>query len=400
MPIEGESSSAERDSLAADLDQSHKMEAVGRLAAGIAHGLNNVLTAILGYTELLLERVSEPDLREDLLEIQRAGERAGALTRQLTTFTRSQVAVLKVLDVNRIVIDLEKLLTKVIREDVRLEIALAQNLAHTRAAAGQIEQVVVNLVVNARDAMPQGGPLWISTSNAAIDADFVRRYDGARIGPHVALAVRDTGLGMPAEAVAHLFEPFYSPRQPGETPRLGMATVHAIVKASGGYVTVESQPGVGTTITAYFPATDAPLDVEVAASEPASEYGTETILLVEDDVPIREWMRRTLSSHGYRVLEARDVPDAVTICRTFPEPIELMISDIVMPGMNGPNLAQHLLTHRPELRVMYVSGFPQSEQVDAALRSAHVTVLSKPFVQAALLAATRQVLGASPTRTT
>jgi two-component system cell cycle sensor histidine kinase/response regulator CckA len=385
----------ERQRLSAELRQSQKMEAVGRLAGGIAHDLNNVLTAILGYSELLLERVADQEVRSDVEEIQRAGQRAGALTRQLLAFSRSQVLVPQVLDINRVVLDLEKLLSRVIREDIRMEISVAEDLAHIKADPGQIEQVLMNLVVNARDAMPQGGPIRISTSNAVIDAEFVRRHDGARPGRYVALLVEDSGLGMSPDVVAHIFEPFYTTKGPGKGTGLGMATVYGIVKQSGGYIAVESRPTVGTRVTTYWPATGAAVETEGPRAELTDEGGSETILLAEDDAPIREWMRKTLARRGYRVLEARDVADAMSICRTFTEPIHLLVSDIVMPEMNGPNLAQHLLCDRPALRVLYVSGFPHSEQVGAKLKTDRVLFLAKPFAQTALLSAVRQLLVAA-----
>jgi signal transduction histidine kinase/ActR/RegA family two-component response regulator len=386
----------DRQKVGSELRQAQKMEAVGRLAGGIAHDLSNVLTAILGYAELILDRVHDEEVRDDVRQVQKAGERAGALTRQLLAFSRRQVQLLQVLDINSVVHDLEKLLSRVIREDIRLEVSTDPQLAHTNADPGQIEQVLVNLVVNARDAMPQGGCIRVSTANCELDDEFVRRHTGSSPGRTVVLRVEDSGVGMTPEVLAHIFEPFYTTKGPDKGTGLGMATVYGIVKQSGGYITVDSTLGVGTIVTVYLPATDAPLAGRFLP-ELTAAGGNETILLVEDDVPIRGLMRKALEQRGYRILDAVDVAAAEEIGASHPGVIHLLVTDIVMPGLNGPNLAQRVLCHRPEMRVLYVSGFPQNEMVGVTLSRTRVMFLAKPFAYTTLLMAVRQILGAAPT---
>ena len=384
----------------AQLRQAQKMEAVGRLAGGIAHDFNNVLTAMLGFCELALERSgSDVELSADLQEIRKAGERAERLTRQLLAFSRKQLLVPQVIDLNAVVLDLHSLLSRVIRDDVRLVLDPASNLRHTRADPGQVEQILMNLVVNARDAMPHGGTVRIATANATFDRAFVLAHDGSVEGDYVALSVEDSGHGIPADILAHVFEPFFTTKGPGKGTGLGLPTVYGIVKQSGGYVTIDTVPGVGTTITTYLPVCDEPLTEAAPRQEPRTVSGTETVLLVEDDAATRELMHRTLAPHGYTVVDARDVWDALTLARSRASRIDLLLTDIVMPDMNGPQLAQHVVTMHPKIRVLYVSGFPQVSALGGQAVSDRVSFLPKPFTPSTLLASVREALDKQPSRT-
>ena len=373
--------------------QSQKMEAVGRLAGGIAHDFSNVLTAMLGFCDLVLARAGDDlELAADLLEIRKAGERAERLTRQLLAFSRKQILIPQVIDLNHIVLDLHAMLTRLIGDHVRFLIETESELRHTRADAGQIEQILMNLVVNARDAMPHGGTVRISTTNATLDNAFVLAHPGSVAGDYVALSVEDTGNGIPADILAHVFEPFFTTKGPGRGTGLGLPTVYSIVKQSGGYVAIDTKIGVGTTIVTYCPVATEPL------SEPAPHValrtvnGDETVLIVEDDESTRELMRKALVPHGYSILEARDVWDALTIARSRPEPIDLLLTDVVMPDMNGPQLAQHIVTMHTKVRVLYVSGFPEASIISSSSVSDRISFLPKPFVPAVLVASVREAL--------
>ena len=373
--------------------QAQKMEAVGRLAGGIAHDFSNVLTAMLGFCDLVLARVGgDEELMADLLEIRKAGERAERLTRQLLAFSRKQVLIPQVIDLNHAVFDLHAMLTRIIGDHVRLLIETASDLGHTRADPGQIEQILLNLVVNARDAMPHGGTVRIATANAALDDQFVLAHPGSAAGDYVALSVEDTGNGIAPEILGHVFEPFFTTKGPGRGTGLGLPTVYGIVKQSGGYVAVDTKVGVGTTITTYLPLVDEPLSESVPRPPLRTVNGNETVLIVEDDESARELMRKALAPHGYSVLEARDVWDALTIARSRSAPIDLLLTDIVMPDMNGPQLAQHIVTMHPKVRVLYVSGFPQASIIGSSTVSERVSFLPKPFVPGALLASVREAL--------
>ena len=373
--------------------QAQKMEAVGRLAGGIAHDFSNVLTAMLGFCDLVLARVGgDEELMADLLEIRKAGERAERLTRQLLAFSRKQVLIPQVIDLNHAVLDLHAMLTRIIGDHVRLLIETASDLGHTRADPGQIEQVLLNLVVNARDAMPHGGTVRIATGNATLDDRFVLAHPGSAAGDYVALSVEDTGNGIAPEILGHVFEPFFTTKGPGRGTGLGLPTVYGIVKQSGGYVAVDTKVGVGTTITTYLPLVDEPLSESVPRPPLRTVNGNEPVLIVEDDESARDLMRKALAPHGYSILEARDVWDALTIARSRSAPIDLLLTDIVMPDMNGPQLAQHIVTMHPKARVLYVSGFPQASIIGSGTVSERVSFLPKPFVPGALLASVREAL--------
>jgi signal transduction histidine kinase/CheY-like chemotaxis protein len=384
---------SDRQRVQAQLRQAQKMEAVGRLAGGIAHDFNNVLTAMMGYCDLMLGRVAhDEDLSADLLEIRKAGERAGRLTRQLLAFSRRQMLVPEILDLNSVVMDLQTMLTRLVGDDIRLVVDTFRPLHHVKADPGQIEQVLMNLVVNARDAMPHGGTVRIATANVTLDEAFARTHPGAATGDCVALSVEDTGHGMTPDVLAHVFEPFFTTKGPGKGTGLGLPTVYGIVKQSGGYIAIDSAPDLGTTVTTYLPAVDEPLTEPAPKHQLRTVVGTETVLLVEDDRSARELMRKSLAPHGYTVLEAEDVWDALAQARSRRSGIDLLLTDIVMPDMNGPQLAQQILGMHPQIRVLYVSGFSQAAVLGAATLSRRVSFLPKPFVPSALLAGVREAL--------
>ena len=365
--------------------QAQKMEAVGQLAGGIAHDFNNMLTAIIGYSELLLDRVRHDEaLADDVEEIKRAGDRASRLTRQLLAFSRKQVWAPQVLDVNGVLADLHKMLGRVIGEDVRLEIAAAPDLDRVKVDPSQIEQVVVNLAVNARDAMPKGGTLTITTRNVELDRFFVQRHVGAVAGKYVAITVQDSGCGMTAEVLAHVFEPFFTTKPAGKGTGLGLATVHGIVKQSGGYITIDSAPGAGTTVTTYLPSVN-------VTPAPA---GSETILLVEDEPGVRQLMQRTLERSGYTVLKAPTATDAIAIAAHHRRPIDLLVSDVVMPDVSGPDVAQRISTLHPAMKVLFVSGFTHHIAIEPCSMSPRAAFLAKPFTPLALTVKVRECLDA------
>jgi len=377
--------------------QSQKMEAVGRLAGGVAHDFNNMLTAVLGYCELSLAGLREDDpLHADLSEIRRAGLRASSLTRQLLAFSRKQVLEPRALDLNEAVRGLEKMLRRLIGEDIELRFALAGALGTVLADPGQVEQVVLNLVVNARDAMPRGGRLTIETQNVELDEAYAASHADVRPGRYAMLAVGDTGSGMGPEVVAHLFEPFFTTKEKGKGTGLGLSTVYGIVKQSRGHVLAYSEPGRGSTFKVYLPRTDAVAEAEARRPAPASFRGTETVLLVEDDDIVRAITQRILRSHGYKVIEARNGGDALLACETREEPIAIVLTDVVMPQMSGPQLVARLAKVRPGLKVLYMSGYTAGAIEDHGVREAAVALLQKPFTAESLVRKLREVLDAPP----
>jgi hypothetical protein len=372
--------------------QAQKMEAVGQLAGGVAHDFNNLLTAILGYTALLLEAArDQPQLTADLEEIKRAGERAGALTRQLLTFSRKQVVQPTILDLNEVVSELEKMLRRVIGEDVQLETIMGLDLHPIKADPNQIEQILMNLAVNARDAMPRGGVLRIETLNSTMPMD--PRQPSADPCRCVTLSVSDTGSGIPNEIRGRIFDPFFTTKGPGKGTGLGLSTVYGIVTQNGGTIDVESERARGTTFAMRFPAVDVPVEKsERVATAGAAHSGRETILLVEDEPGVRQLVRRVLADRGYKVLEARDVSDAADISTRFAGRIQLLLSDIVMPGLSGPDLAQRIVAQRPDIRVLYMSGFANRLKTEHGSLSTGVTILHKPFTPDNLVRAVRDCL--------
>jgi two-component system cell cycle sensor histidine kinase/response regulator CckA len=374
--------------------QAQKMEAVGQLAGGVAHDFNNLLTAVMGYTELVLEELPPQDpRRDDLLEVRRAADRAAALTRQLLAFSRRQVLQPRVLNLNDVVTGMEKMLRRLIGEDVALEARAAPHLPGVLADPGQLEQVIMNLAVNARDAMPSGGKLTIETSVVELDQTYVASYPEARVGRYVLLAISDTGAGMDADTQGHLFEPFFTTKAPGKGTGLGLATVYGIVKQSGGHVAAYSEVGEGTTMKVYLPVVGgAAPGAGPGVAEATPQTGTETVLLVEDEDNVRRLARDILERYGYTVLHARDGAEAVALCRSHRGEIHLMVSDVVMPGMGGPESAGLIRRIRPTMKVLLMSGYPDRAVTEHRIQDPETPFLQKPFTPAALARKVREVL--------
>src|SRR6059058_2747409 len=338
--------------------QSQKMEAVGRLAGGIAHDFNNLLTVITSYSDLLLEDLAPGDAkRDDLEQVRKAADGAAALTRQLLAFSRQQVVEPRVVSLNTVVEGLQQILRRVIGEDIELEITLAPDLGAVRADVGQLEQVLMNLTVNARDAMATGGRLTVETANAEHDPEYARDQEAAAVRRFAMLAVSDTGCGMDEATKARIFEPFFTTKETGKGTGLGLATVYGIVKSAGGAIDVESKPGAGSTFRVYLPAADEE-QAHAGRAQASPERGKgETILIVEDEDPLRALVRRILVANGYSVVEARDGEDGLRRSAEHGGPIHLLLTDIVMPQMTGRELAQRLLSTRPETRVLFMTGY-------------------------------------------
>jgi PAS domain S-box-containing protein len=373
--------------------QAQKMEAVGRLSGGIAHDFNNLLGVIIGYGEILQEQMDpEHEFRTSLEEILKAGQRAASLTRQLLAFSRQQVLEPKILDLNVVISDTEKMLRRMIGEDIDLSTDLIKDIGRVKADQGQIEQVILNLAVNARDAMPAGGKLMIQTQNVEIDEETTRRYSyPVKTGNYVLLTVTDTGTGMDPVTQAHIFEPFFTTKEKGKGTGLGLATVYGVVKQSDGYIEVQSELGAGTTFRIHLPRVDDPVDVDIARPVPLAEKAHETVLLVEDEDALRILARNLLRLLGYTVLEARTGEDALLISQKHHGDIDLVLTDVVMPGMNGPALAQRLAEARPNTKVLYVSGYTGQAVGQGAL-PAGSHFLAKPFSRDNLARKIREVL--------
>lgn len=378
--------------------QSQKMEAVGRLAGGVAHDFNNLLTVILAYGDLLLsESPEDAPHREELREMCDAAERAAALTRQLLAFSRKQVLQPQVLDLNQVVHRLEKLLGRVLGEDIQIITRLSAEVHSVSADPVQVDQILVNLAVNARDAMPKGGKLIVETANVVFDDDYVQAHSEVARGPHVMLAVTDTGVGMDAETRAHLFEPFFTTKELGRGTGLGLSTVYGIVRQSGGNIWVYSELGRGTTFKIYLPAhLEAPHVVEPRPTEPAPAHGTETVLVVEDEPKVRGLVVRVLESSGYRVLAAGDADEALKMSEEFEGPIDLLISDVVLPGTGGPQLANELNRQRPSLRILFTSGYTDKAIAQQGVLAPGALLLEKPIRPKSLLREVKRALGAPP----
>ena len=378
--------------------QSQKMEAVGRLAGGVAHDFNNILTAILSYSDFLIESIPPNDPRgDDAREIRRAARRATTLTGQLLAFSRRQVYQPRALDLNVVITEFSKILGRVIGEDVRLEMRLAENLGVVKADPGQVEQVIMNLVVNASDAMPNGGTITLSTQNVDVSDPETRPHPQLRAGSYVALRVCDTGVGMDEATMRQIFDPFFTTKESGKGTGLGLATVYAIAERSGGAVGVHSAPGEGAEFTIYLPRVDVAAEHYASgATLPLPPRGTETILFVEDDDAVRQLGHRILERHGYTVILARDGREALALARRHAGEIELLLTDVVMPNVGGKRLVDSIQSVRPGIRVIYLSGYTAGEIDKRGELDPGVAFLQKPFTAQALLVKAREVLDEAP----
>jgi PAS domain S-box-containing protein len=383
----------ERRALEEQFRQAQKMEAVGRLAGGVAHDFNNLLMVISGYTEVLLDQIeTNASLQAKVLAIQQAADRATTLTRQLLAFSRKQLLELKVVDVNAIVSDMERLLRPLIGENVELSTRLMSGVGHTRADAGQLEQVIMNLVVNAKDAMPKGGKIVIHTSESKLEESAGREHGLITPGTYVLLSVSDNGAGMDRETQSRIFEPFFTTKEKGKGTGLGLSTVYGIVKQSGGYIFAESILGRGTTFRIYLPRVEDP--AEQASTTHATSVtgnGSETVLLVEDEESVRQLVRETLQARGYNVIEAENGEAGLRAAEQA-STIDLVITDVVMPGMNGRELARRLAAERPQIKVLYLSGYTEEAILHEGGMEAGTAFLQKPFTLQVLARKVREVL--------
>jgi two-component system, cell cycle sensor histidine kinase and response regulator CckA len=385
----------ERKHLEEQFRQSQKMEAVGRLSGGVAHDFNNLLGVIIGYGEVFQESVVLEDaLRTCIDEILKAAYRASSLTRQLLAFSRQQVLDPTVLDLNAVVKDLERMLQRLIGEDIRLKTQLDPTLVHIKADQGQIEQVVMNLAVNARDAMPNGGELTLETSNFYMDETYVRRYPyPVLVGNYALLSVADNGIGMNAATKSRSFEPFFTTKAKGKGTGLGLSTVYGIVKQSGGYIDILSEPGMGATFNIFLPKVESEIaQIRRPITASTSLGGSETILLVEDEDSLRKLSRHLLELSGYTVLEAACGAEAARVSADFPRAIDLLLTDVVMPGMSGRALADQLLRQRTQLRVLFMSGYTGQTVGEHGVLAEGSFFLPKPFSRSALIRKVRSVL--------
>jgi PAS domain S-box-containing protein len=384
----------EREKLTAQLIQAQKMESIGRLAGGVAHDFNNLLTVINGYSQWVLDKMGPDDpLRFNVAEIHKAGERAAGLTRQLLAFSRKQVLQPRVLDLNQVVREMQSMLARLVGEDVELSVALNAESGTLHADPHQLEQVILNLAVNARYAMPRGGKLSIETALVERDESYAQSHPEARAGRYVMLAVNDNGVGMDEETLQRIFEPFFTTKGTGKGTGLGLSMVQGIVAQSGGYIDVHSEPGRGTTFKIYLPAlVEAAVDTGRPAVVPALG-GTETVLVVEDQAQVRKYAVTALSAYGYRVIEAENAGEALSLCGREPGRIHLVLTDVVMPNVGGRELAAHMEKLRPGIKVLFMSGYTGDAVVKQGALEAGAKFIQKPFSPEALAGKVRAVLG-------
>jgi two-component system cell cycle sensor histidine kinase/response regulator CckA len=375
------------------LRQAMKMEAVGRLAAGVAHDFNNTLSVILGYCELLLGRLHQADpIRQDIAEIDAAASRAADLTRQLLLFSRQHMLEPVKLDLNEVLSTLDKMLYRVVGEDIQLDLRLAHELCPIKVDRGSLEQVIVNLVVNARDAMPRGGMLTIETSREELDEEYARTHLGVKPGAYVRLNVSDTGIGMDEQTLARIFEPFFTTKDVNKGTGLGLATALGFVQQSGGSIWVYSEQGLGSTFKIYLPCGDGSGSATRTTSDRPLPRGSETILLVEDEAAVRTVASRILRAHGYQVLEANGPDEAVLICESHPGEIDLLLTDVVMPKRSGPLLAKELCAQRPLMKVLFMSGYTDDSVLRHGILHDEVVYLQKPITTTNLTRKVREAL--------
>jgi signal transduction histidine kinase/CheY-like chemotaxis protein len=374
--------------------QSQKMEAVGRLAGGVAHDFNNILTAILGYSDFILRDGPTGRTQEYAAEIKKAADRAAALTRQLLAFSRKQMLQPKVLDLNVAIAEMEGMLRRLIGEHISLTTLPGRNLGRVKADLGQVEQIIMNLTVNARDAMRDGGSLTIETDNVTFDETYVSQHAGVSAGPHVMLAITDTGHGMTKEVMAHLFEPFFTTKGLGLGTGLGLATCYGIIKQSGGHITVYSEPGQGSTFRIYLPRVDQASDAQASQHRPANlPQGSETILIVEDEVSVRRLTALTMRGLGYSILEASNGKDALRVVRECNgNRIDFLITDVTMPEMGGAELARQFTALHPETKILFVSGYTENTIVHKGTVDAGIEFLPKPYMPSVLARKVREIL--------
>jgi two-component system, cell cycle sensor histidine kinase and response regulator CckA len=384
----------ERKLLEEQLRQAQKLEAVGQLAGGIAHDFNNMLTAIIGYSELGLRKLpAEDPLRHTFEEINRAGTRAASLTRQLLAFSRKQILQPKIIDLNSLVSDLQNMLERLIGEHIDLRTLLEPELGRVEADPGQIEQVILNLVLNARDAMERGGKLTIETTNVYLDEEYIASHMRIKPGAYVRLAVSDNGTGIDAPTQARIFEPFFTTKESGKGTGLGLATVYGIVKQSGGFIWVYSEPGYGTTFKIYLPLVGAPAGEHHRPPRPAAPLpGARTVLLVEDEETVRKLVCEVLKLNGVQVIGAASGEEAISVCEQHPEQIDLLITDVVMPEMSGSELAERLASTHPEMKVLYMSGYTDDAIVHHGILNSEITFIQKPFTAANLVSEVSKAL--------
>jgi len=384
----------DRKQLEEQLRQAQKMKAVGQLAGGVAHDFNNLLTVILGFSDVLrADAAAQPALLESVDAIDDAAERAARLTRQLLAFSRQTLLQPKVLDLNATISDTGRMLSRLIGANIHFSLVLDPSISRVRVDPGQLDQVLMNLAVNARDAMPDGGALTIATHQVQITKALAAPLE-TTVGPHVVIEVTDTGIGMSAQVMEHIFEPFYTTKGPGSGTGLGLATVFGIVRQSGGSIGVASEPGTGSTFRIYLPVVEEALAQAVAVVPLPIPRGTETLLLVEDEAAVRELARRNLTAQGYDVLTANDGRDALTLLKGRGGDIALLVTDVVMPNMSGPELVTAVHQRWPAIRVIYTSGYTSSAVVQAGVASSEVLFLQKPYAPTALLRMVRTALDA------
>jgi nitrogen-specific signal transduction histidine kinase len=385
---------AEKEKLQAQLQQAMKMEAVGRLAGGVAHDFNNLLTVIMGYSELLLQKIGkESPMHEEVEEIKRAGERAASLTQQLLAFSRKQIIEPKVVHLDHLVAEMHKMLTRLIGEDIALQATTGKSLGSVKVDPGQFQQILMNLVVNARDAMPDGGKIVIETANVDLDEGYCAVHPYVKPGRFVMVAVSDTGKGMSEEVKAHIFEPFYTTKERGSGTGLGLATTYGAVHQAGGSIEVYSEVGIGTTFRIYLPRIEEEAVKPEKVDRPTDlPGGTETVLLVEDEDTLRTLCERILGDLGYQVMPARNGAEAIAVAQKYGERIDLLLTDVVMPGMSGRELATQLVLHHPEMQVLFMSGYTDDAIGKHGVLDEGVSFIGKPYTPSALARKVRKVL--------